>query len=199
MIKIGLTGGIGSGKSVVASLLGVMNIPVYVADNESKLLLNSSSSIYSALTDLLGKDIYCDGEVDRRRLAAAIFDNPDMLRRVNAIVHPEVRRHFLGWVSRQEGNVCAIESAILFESEFDRDVDFTIMVEAPLEMRIKRAVLRDGTSVTEVRNRIKNQWPDEEKIKRADYIIYNDEHHALIPQVSKLILRQNTAQSPLRR
>lgn len=186
MIKIGLTGGIGSGKSVVASLLGVMNIPVYVADNESKLLLNNSRSIYSSLTGLLGKDIYCDGEVDRRRLAAAIFDNPDMLRRVNAIVHPEVRRHFLGWAERQEGGRCAVESAILFESGLNLDVDVSLMVDAPLEMRIERAMRRDGVSREEVLRRINNQWPDEKRKKHADFIICNDGRRAMIPQVNSI-------------
>jgi dephospho-CoA kinase len=187
MIKIGLTGGIGSGKSVVSSLLEVMNIPVYVADTESKRLTDASPLIRSRLTALLGESIYREGLLDRKRLASCIFNDPEMLKRVNEAIHPEVNRHFLAWVEQQRAGVCAIETAILFESGFHRDVDVAVMVEAPLELRIGRTALRDGVSREDVVRRINNQWPDEVKKKQADYIICNDGRHALIPQVRALL------------
>jgi dephospho-CoA kinase len=187
MIKLGLTGGIGSGKSVVASLLEIAGIPVYIADTESKRLADASPVIRKALTGLFGEDIYRDGVLDRKRLASLIFTDKENLNRVNAIIHPEVNRDFLQWASQQQAPVCAIEAAILFESGFDKYVDLSVMVYAPLEVRIKRTALRDKTSYEEITRRIQNQLPDELKKERADYIIYNDDKHPLIPQIEKLI------------
>ncbi|MDR1918882.1 MAG: dephospho-CoA kinase [Tannerellaceae bacterium] len=189
MIKIGLTGGIGSGKSMVSSLLEVLRIPVYVADTESKRLTNASPLIRERLIALLGESIYCGAEVDRKRLASCIFSDPECLKQVNAIIHPEVNRHFLAWVARQTSPVCAIETAILFESGFHRDVDVSVMVYAPLELRIERVVARDGLSREEVIRRINNQLADEVKKTYADYIIYNDDSRALIPQLNSLMAR----------
>jgi dephospho-CoA kinase len=183
MTKIGLTGGIGSGKSVVSSLLRALGIPVYEADAESKRLIDASPLIRRKLTGLLGETICRDNEIDRKRLAAIIFTDPDMLKRVNAIIHPEVSFHFLDWVSRQSVDICAIETAILFESGFHRIVDISVMVYAPLEQRVERAMLRDGVSRDEVLCRINNQWPDEKKKVYADYILHNDGRRALIPQL----------------
>ena len=147
MIKIGITGGIGSGKSVVATLLRLYGIPVYIADEESKRLTNSSPVIRRALVDLVGEAVYdADGKLDKPRLANFIFGQPEHLARVNAIIHPEVNRDFLDWSERQEKAFCAIESAILFESGFDRIVDVKLMVLAPLEIRLERAIARDHAS-----------------------------------------------------
>jgi len=124
MIKIGITGGIGSGKSVVATLLRLYGIPVYIADEESKRLTNSSPVIRRALVDLVGEAVYdADGKLDKPRLANFIFGQPEHLARVNAIIHPEVNRDFLDWSERQEKAFCAIESAILFESDCRCETD----------------------------------------------------------------------------
>jgi dephospho-CoA kinase len=187
MIKIGLTGGIGSGKSVVSALLEMQGVPVYVADTESKRLTNSSLRIRSRLVALLGEAVYTGGEIDRKRLADSIFNNPERLKQVNAIIHPEVSRHFLAWVAVQTAAICAIETAILFESGFNQAVDFPVMVYAPLELRIERAMARDGATRDEIIRRINNQLPDELKKNHTPYIIYNDGRHALIPQVSALL------------
>jgi dephospho-CoA kinase len=189
VIKLGLTGGIGSGKSMVSSLLEVMNIPVYVADTESKRLVDSSPSIRSRLIALLGESIYTGDKVDRKRLAACIFQDAACLQQVNAIIHPEVNRHFLDWAARQTVALCAIETAILFESGFDRCVDCSLMVYAPLEMRIGRVILRDGLSCEEALARINSQLSDELKKNYADYIIYNDGRQALLPQVAAILGR----------
>ena len=188
MIKIGITGGIGSGKSVVATLLRLYGIPVYIADEESKRLTNSSPVIRRALVDLVGEAVYdADGKLDKPRLANFIFGQPEHLARVNAIIHPEVNRDFLDWSERQEKAFCAIESAILFESGFDRIVDVKLMVLAPLEIRLERAIARDHALREALERRIKSQMADEEKALRSDYVIHNDDRQALIPQVENFI------------
>lgn len=188
MIKIGITGGIGSGKSVVATLLRLYGIPVYIADEESKRLTNSSPVIRRALVDLVGEAVYdADGKLDKPRLTNFIFGQPEHLARVNAIIHPEVNRDFLDWSERQEKAFCAIESAILFESGFDRIVDVKLMVLAPLEIRLERAIARDHASREALERRIKSQMADEEKASRSDFVIHNDGRQALIPQVENFI------------
>lgn len=188
MVKIGITGGIGSGKSVVATLLRLYGIPVYIADEESKRLTNSSPVIRRALVDLVGEAVYdADGKLDKPRLANFIFGQPEHLARVNAIIHPEVNRDFLDWSERQEKAFCAIESAILFESGFDRIADVKLMVLAPLEIRLERAIARDHASREALERRIKSQMADEEKASRSDFVIHNDGRQALIPQVENFI------------
>ena len=188
MVKIGITGGIGSGKSVVATLLRLYGIPVYIADEESKRLTNSSPVIRRALVDLVGEAVYdADGKLDKPRLANFIFGQPEHLARVNAIIHPEVNRDFLDWSERQEKAFCAIESAILFESGFDRIVDVKLMVLAPLEIRLERAIARDHALREALERRIKSQMADEEKASRSDFVIHNDGRQALIPQVENFI------------
>lgn len=187
MIKIGITGGIGSGKSVVATLLALSGVPVYIADEESKRLTATSPVIRRKLTALLGEAIYTPDGLDKRRLAACIFQDPHCLQQVNAIIHPEVNRHFQAWAAGLQSPYCAIESAILFESGFDRVVDVRLMVYAPLEMRIRRALTRDRVSREEVLRRIGNQMSDDIKKERCEYVIYNDDIRALIPQVGTFL------------
>lgn len=187
MVKIGITGGIGSGKSVVASLLSLYGIPVYIADTESKRLTDSSPFIREELIRLFGEQLYAGKGLDRKLLASYIFGKPEILRKVNGIIHPVVNRDFREWAERQQGQACGIESAILFESGFDRLVDIRLMVYAPLDVRIRRAVRRDGSGEEEVRRRIGSQLPDEEKRDRADFVILNDGKQALIPQMEKFL------------
>lgn len=188
MIKIGITGGIGSGKSVVASLLNLHGIPVYVADTESKLLTDTSPVIKEKLTALLGDDLYTEKGLNRKLLASHIFGNPEYLRQVNAIIHPEVDRHFTAWAQSQKSTICAIESAILFESGFNKLVDKSLMVYAPLPLRIERAVARDNACREEIIRRIDSQLPDETKRDRSDYVIFNDDKQALLPQVERFLI-----------
>lgn len=187
MIKIGITGGIGSGKSVVGRLLELEGVPVYTADIESKRLTNTSPAIREGLIALFGKEIYTAEGLNKKLLASRIFNKPDNLKQVNEIIHPEVNKHFFAWVNKQETACCAIESAILFESGFDRIVDVRLMVYAPLSLRLERVRTRDRLSLQEVENRIHNQWPDEIKKEKSDYIIYNDDVHALLPQVTRFL------------
>ncbi len=187
MIKIGITGGIGSGKSVVASLFALSSIPVYIADEESKWLTNNSPIIRGKLTALFGPEIYTSEGLDKKLLASYIFNDPERLRQVNQIIHPEVNRHFSAWAEKQTSPLCAIESAILFESGFNKIVDISLMVYAPKELRIERASIRDSVSREEIGRRINSQMSDEEKRDRSDYVIYNDNKQALIPQVVNFI------------
>lgn len=189
MTTIGITGGMGSGKSIVAALLKVYGIPVYDADSESKRLLLTSPTIRRGLIDLLGADIYSpDGTTLRRaRMASLIFADPNLLARVNAIIHPEVGRDFDAWRARLTTSVCAMESAILFESGFDRRADLRLMVYAPEAIRLQRVMARDNATEAAARQRMQRQWPDERKIALSDAVITNDGRAALIPQVEAFL------------
>ena len=187
MIRIGITGGIGSGKSVTARLMRIMNIPVYDADSRSKGLLDSSPVIREALILIMGREIYSGGMINRRLMASLIFADRDLLARVNAVIHPEVARDFEAWASQCDHPVCAIESAILFESGFNKAVDVTLMISAPLDLRISRAMTRDRSDRSAIEQRLSRQMPDEEKILLADYVIVNDGARAVIPQVEEVL------------
>jgi len=185
MITIGLTGGIGSGKSVVASLLKLYGMSVYIADEESKRLLNTSPVIRERLTALMGSSIYDTAGLNRPLMASLIFNDAMLLEQVNAVIHPEVALHFKAWASRQTTNFVVLESAILFESGFNHLVDICLLVYAPRDLRIKRVMLRDKVSESEVLQRMQHQIPDEEKRILADYVIHNDDVHAVIPQIER--------------
>jgi len=183
MITIGLTGGMGSGKSVVASLLELYGMSVYIADEESKQLLNASPVIRAQLTTLLGSAIYDATGLNRRLMASLIFNDAKLLEQVNAVIHPLVAHHFKQWLSQQTSTCVVLESAILFESGFDHLVDIRMMVYAPRDICIKRVMARDRITETEVLQRMQHQIPDEEKKILSDCVIYNDDMHALIPQI----------------
>lgn len=187
MIKIGVTGGIGSGKSVVSTLLALADIPVYVADDESKRLSDASPVIRKKLIGLFGEAIYKEGRLDRKLLASFIFKNETLLKKVNGIIHPIVRKNFLTWAGDRKTKRCAMESAILYESGFDREMDVVLMVYAPVELRLTRAMIRDNATEADIMKRMNRQMPDELKRKQADFVIINDEVQALIPQVDKFL------------
>ncbi|MDR0823667.1 MAG: dephospho-CoA kinase [Prevotella sp.] len=190
MIKIGITGGIGSGKSTVSEIFSLCGVPVYIADIESKKLVTASPVIREKLTELFGEELYAGGTLDKTMLASHIFNDKNKLETVNAIIHPEVAEDFRLWVQNHaQYPIVAHEAAILFESRFDRLTDKVIMVYTPLEIRIERTMLRDNISLEKVMERIQNQMPDEEKAKRSDFVIINDNTQSLIEQVT-LILQQ---------
>jgi dephospho-CoA kinase len=187
MIKIGITGGIGSGKSVVSSLLTVYGIPVYSADNEGKRLSDESMVIRKKLTDLFGKEIYAEDRLDRPKLASFVFNNEKLLGKVNSIIHPVINKDFKDWIKHQETKLCALESAILFESAFDKDMDAVLMVYTPVELRLTRVMQRDGFSEAEVMKRMNRQMSDVLKREKSDYVIVNDDKQPLIPQIEAFI------------
>ncbi|MDR2765830.1 MAG: dephospho-CoA kinase [Tannerella sp.] len=184
---IGITGGIGSGKSLVVSLLETYGIPSFVADVESKRLVTTLPVIRERLTALLGEEIYDANGLNARRMASLIFRDPSLLTQVNAIIHPEVARHFREWVLRQSAPYAVLESAILFESGFGRLVDWRVTVYAPRALRLQRVMERDRLTETEVLRRMDNQWTDEVKKAKSDYVIFNDGKQALIPQIERFV------------
>lgn len=193
-IRIGITGGIGSGKSVVSRLLRLLGIPVYISDEEAKRLMATDEGIRAELVALLGGEVYREGTLNKALLASYLFAGPDHARRVNAIVHPRVRDDFRAWAKAHEGaGLVAMESAILYEAGFRDEVDRVVMVYAPEETRIERATRRDAASRAGVEKRIRSQMGDEEKRRLADYVLVNDGKRPLIPQVLALIssLSQN--------
>lgn len=187
-IRIGLTGGIGSGKSVVSRLLEVMGIPVYISDIEARRLMVSDEDIRRKLTLLLGEEVYIGGNLNKPLLASYLFGSAEHAAQVNAIVHPRVKDDFRLWCSaRSERPWVGMESAILLEAGFREEVDKVVMVYAPLDVRIQRIVSRDASSRELIEQRIRHQMDDEEKRKMADYVIVNDGNSPLISQVLTLI------------
>lgn len=189
MVKIGITGGIGSGKSYVSRLLTEhYGIPVYNTDSEAKRLMLSDEGIRRRLTALLGKEVYkSDGTLNKPLLANYLFADSCHAGQINAIVHPQVKADFLKWADLQTGcEIVALESAILFESGFDNIVDKVVMVYAPVELRIRRVMLRDSTTEEKIRQRIVAQMDDKAKQERSDFIIFNDGSRPLNLQLDDL-------------
>jgi len=188
MITIGLTGGIGSGKTTVAGIIEVMDIPVYYTDLEAKRIMAESPVVKEELTAMFGEEVYPGGRLNKPYLASLIFNNEANLHYVNSVVHPEVRKDFLQWKEKHTNReAVVVESAILFESGLEQSVDIKVTVTAPLEVRVERVMKRDNVDRQSILDRMANQLTEEERIKRSDKQIVNDNHHALIPQVEDIL------------
>jgi len=188
MKKIGITGGIGCGKSVVSDLIFLMGIPVYNADLESKRIVDEDKDVKAGLISLFGPAIYDkDERLDKQTLANHIFTDRESLLQVNRIIHPAVSHDFLDWSNSQIASIVAIESAILFDSGFNRLVDIAINVSAPKDQCLHRVMLRDGLSRQQVLHRMNNQMTDIQRNSLANYTILNDGIHPLIPQVAYIL------------
>lgn len=170
---VGLTGGIGSGKTTVATMFKNLGVPVYIADVEAKKLTNSSKVIRKKLVQLLGEEAYNSTGINRSFVAERIFQDTELLQRVNQIIHPKVKTHFKRWLKKQEGPYCIKEVAILFENGGYKDCDYTILITAPKSLKIERLLKRDATTEEAIAARMKNQWSDAKKIKLAHTIIEN--------------------------
>lgn len=186
MKTVGLTGGIGSGKTTVARMFEAYGIPIYIADDEAKNLMHTSTEICEALQNLLGEAVYKNGELDRPFMANLIFNDKALLEKVNNVVHPAVEAHFQEWKKKHNAPYCIKEVAILFENGSYKRCDKTILVVTNEEERIARVMKRDNVNREKVLERIKNQWTDEEKISLADYIIKNENLTHTEEQVKKL-------------
>lgn len=188
MIQLGITGGIGSGKSTLCKVLEKLGIPVYYADEEAKMILDSSS-IQKKIINSFGKNVLDDGgKLDRKKLAALVFSENKKLEKLNSLIHPAVAKHYAAWVkSKSKNKIVAKEAAILFESGSYKQMDKIVCVYAPKELRIKRAMERGNATREEILNRIKKQIPEKEKMRRSDFVIYNDEKKMMLPQVLKLL------------
>jgi len=188
---IGLTGGIGSGKTTVAGFFSELGVPVYIADVEAKKLTQNSKVIRKKLIALLGPETYNDDGLNRKFVAHTIFNDKELLLQVNKIIHPKVARHFKRWVEKQKAAYCIKEAAILFENGGYKQCDATILVTAPVAQRVERVLQRDDTTIAAIEDRISNQWSDDEKLDLADFHIENidlDATKAKVEELHKLIL-----------
>ncbi len=183
---VGLTGGIGSGKTTVAKLFSELGVPVYIADVEAKKLTNSSLVIRRKLIELLGNNAYLDDKLNRKYVADKIFADKKLLKAVNAIIHPKVAAHFKKWVLKQKSNYVIKEAAILFENGSYKDCDLLILVTAPKALRISRVKKRDNASSMEIEQRMSNQWSDSKKKKLADIIVENIDLEATRERIKKI-------------
>lgn len=171
---IGLTGGIGSGKSAIAEGLRALGYPTYDSDRAAQSLINKNLAVRSQIELLFGSDIYVNGEYDRQRVSRLVFADPQLLSRLNAIVHPAVMSDLKQWAKSQTARFSFIESAILFESGLDKLCRATVCITAPEELRIHRTIRRDNATEAQVLARIHNQMAEEERQKRASWVIHND-------------------------
>lgn len=187
MIKVGIAGGIGSGKSTICQFFTLLGIPVFEADVEAKRLINTSETIRHKLTAEFGRNIYLPNQViDRKKLAGLIFNSPSLLTKVNQIVHPEVRNYFFEWCEKQQSPYVVQEAAIMFESGFYKLMDYTVLVTAPESERIARVMKREGSTAESVKARIDKQWKDERKAELANFVINNDNKELVLPQLVEL-------------
>ncbi|MBC7935913.1 MAG: dephospho-CoA kinase [Rhizobacter sp.] len=186
MLKIGLTGGIGSGKSTVAKVFETLGIPVYYADDVAKRIMTENESVKQQVISNFGEDSYSHDELNRAHIAAAVFNNTDKLNLLNSIVHPVTIADAEIWMQLQQTPYAVKEAALIFEANAHRQLDYVIGVSSPVELRIRRVMERDGISSQKVQARMDKQMNEEEKMKRCDFIIFNDEKQLLIPQVLAL-------------
>ncbi|WP_291965315.1 dephospho-CoA kinase [Maribacter sp.] len=173
MITIGLTGGIGSGKSTVASMFKDLGVPVYDSDQRAKHLMNSSKAIHDQLIELLGEEAFLDGKLNRAFIASKVFNDKNLLAKLNDIVHPVVREDFVAWAKNQNARYVIQETALLFENKSQALYDEVILVTAPKEVRIGRVLARDNTTRAQVEARMDNQLEDKIKLELANFVIEN--------------------------
>ena len=189
-IKLGITGGIGSGKSVVSRILRLMDVPVYDCDSQSKYLTEHNNVIRTQLIDLLGNNVYfSNGKLNKSFLASYVFSDSRHTAQINQIIHPIVKVDFENWAINQNPDILIIgmESAILFEAKLEKTIDKILFVQAPFNLRIQRTMERDDLSFEQVKMRIRAQMDDDEKMKRSHFVVINDDEHSLLSQVQNIL------------
>ena len=186
MLKLGITGGIGSGKTTVAKVFEVLGIPVYYADDAAKRLMNTDEKLKEKIQLQFGNDVYKDGRLDRKYLAEIVFKNPEKLQLLNALVHPATLKDAERWMQNQSAAYSLKEAALIFESGAQEQLDYVIGVTAPAPLRIQRTMHRDNITREEVILRMDKQMDETIKIKLCDFVIKNDEQEMLLPQVIAL-------------
>jgi dephospho-CoA kinase len=186
IMKLGVTGGIGSGKTSVCRVFCVLGIPVFFADSVANEIMNSDHNIMREINRIAGNDLYAGGTLDRRQLASIIFSDQNLLKKVNSLVHPVVLNNFIRWAEVQTTPYVIMEAAILFESGASEVVDRVATVIAPVEERIARVTQRNTLTREQVIERINNQMSDAERGKRSDYIINNSENEMIIPAIIRI-------------
>lgn len=186
---VGVTGGIGSGKTFVCNLFAEKGVPIYITDIEAKRIMNLNAEVKNEIIKLFGSQAYINEVLNRTYISKLVFENKQLLNQLNAIVHPAVAQDFENWYIKNQKKLVIKESAILFETGAYKKCDATILVTAPMEVRIKRVMKRDNIAKDLVEKRINNQWNDEKKMQLADYIIENFDKQNTIKQVNKLFLK----------
>jgi dephospho-CoA kinase len=186
MFIAGITGGIGSGKSTVANLFRILGVPVYDADYAAKKIMQEDLYVKQQITELFGVDSYENGKLNTSFISSVVFQKPEMLDRLNAIIHPATIQNARNWFSQQQATYVVKEAALLFESGSVKDVDFVIGVYAPALLRIKRVMNRNKISAEEVKRRMKNQIDENIKMRLCDEVIINDDSQLVIPQILSL-------------
>lgn len=183
MLKVGITGGIGSGKTTVCQVFETLGIPVFYADRAGKYLMENDKAVINSIKELFGEDIYPGGVLNREKIAAIVFRTPEILQQLNAIVHPAVLRYGMQWMESQHAPYVLKEAAIFFESGSYKEMDVMIGVYAPRKTRILRVMERDQSSQEKILERMSQQMDEEEKMKRCDFVITNDNVLPVLPQV----------------
>lgn len=186
MIKVGLTGGIGSGKTTIAKIFGILNIPVYNADDAAKQLMNTNEKLKATIIEHFGNASYANGQLDRKYLASIVFNNKEKLDFLNSLTHPVTIEDAENWMNKQNAPYIIKEAALLFESGAAERLDYVIGIYAPQHIRVKRVMERDKLSAEEVMKRISRQIDEEMKMKLCNFIITNNEQQLVIPQVLEL-------------
>lgn len=186
IFKLGITGGIGSGKSSVCRVFEVIGIPVFSADEEAKKITDTDEAIINEINRIAGKDMYPEGILDRRKLASLIFNNNEMLIKVNSLVHPVVFGNFIDWAESRNAPYVIMEAAILFESGGNKLVDRVATIVAPLEERIERVMKSNMLTRNQVMERVRNQTDDDYRVKHSDYVIRNAENDMIIPEILRI-------------
>lgn len=189
MIKVGITGGIGSGKSTVVEFLKYKGYPVFIADEVSKHILFSSNEIKKELIKRWGDSILLEGVLSKEKIAQKVFNNKEELEFLTSILHPKVGDAFLEFCKEQSSDIVFKEVAILFETGGQKDLDYSVLVSANDDLRIKRVIERDKTSEEAVKSRMKNQFSEEERLALADFVIKNENKELLIPQINNMLLK----------
>ena len=187
MKKIGLTGGIGVGKTYVSKIFQQMGIPIFNADEQAKKCMVDDANLKAAVQLAFGENMYLKGVLQKEELAKIVFNNSENLAKLNALVHPIVKQKFEDWCSLQSTSMVIKEAAILFESDAHLGLDSVVCVSAPENLRIKRVQKRDGSSVEQIQSRMSKQMPQTEKEELADFLIVNDQLQLLLPQVLTII------------
>lgn len=193
MYHLGITGGIGSGKTTVCKIFETLGIPIYYADERAKHLMSHDPALVAGIIELFGIEAFLEPHIlNRAHIAQVAFNDKEKLTQLNALVHPAVAKDGMAWQAAQKDVPYTLkEAALLYESGSYRSLDKIIVVTAPLELRIQRVIARDGAKREDVEARISKQMPEEEKVKRADFVIYNDGQQALLPQVIGIHRRLN--------
>jgi len=186
MIKVGITGGIGSGKSTVAKVFETLGIPVFYADARAKILMNENEALRQKIQESFGKNIYVYGKLDKKHLFTIIFNDPEKLALLNSMVHPATIKDADDWMKQQTTHYAVKEAALIFESGAQQYLDYVIGVYAPSPIRIQRVIKRDNVTVEEIKARMTKQIDEEMKMRLCDFVITNDEQELLIPQVLKI-------------